>query len=153
MKNNFSINKFLSRLIFVICLIIILGTFFALVKKLFSSEKSSTEQNSLLPIELDSFEIYKKLGKIRTASKDGIPIVISVYFPFEKADTEFYEEISVKNESIKSVISSYFPEYSLEELKRNGENVVKADLLKNINEKLVLNKIDEIYFEEYIFFN
>ena len=114
MKNNFSINKFLSRLIFVICLIIILGTFFALVKKLFSSEKSSTEQNPPLPIELDSFEIYKKLGKIRTASKDGIPIVISVYFPFEKADTEFYEEISVKNESIKSVISSYIPEYFLE---------------------------------------
>ena len=69
MKNNFSINKFLSRLIFVICLIIILGTFFALVKKLFSSEKSSTEQNSPLPIELDSFEIYKKLGKIRTCHK------------------------------------------------------------------------------------
>ena len=65
MKNNFSINKFLSRLIFVICLIIILGTFFALVKKLFSSEKSSTEQNPPLSIELDSFEIYKKLGKIR----------------------------------------------------------------------------------------
>ena len=153
-KKKITVNKILSYCILVIILVIVFGTFIYFVGNLFKDENSS-EKKDEQPILLnaDSFEIYKKLGKIRTASKDGIPIVISVYFPFEKADTEFYEEISVKNESIKSVISSYFPEYSLEELKRNGENVVKADLLKNINEKLVLNKIDEIYFEEYIFFN
>ena len=153
MKNKFSINKFLSLLIFLICLIIILGTFFVLVKNLFTSENSSEEQKQQLPIELDSFEIYRKLGKIRTVSKDGIPIVISDYFPFEKADTEFYEELSLKNESIKSVISSYFPKYSLEELRKKGENVVQLDLLKSINEKLVLSKISEIYFDEYVFFD
>lgn len=153
MKNKFSINKFLSLLIFLICLIIILGTFFVLVKNLFTSENSSEEQKQQLPIELDSFEIYRKLGKIRTVSKDGIPIVISVYFPFEKADTEFYEELSLKNESIKFVISSYFPKYSLEELRKKGENVVQSDLLKSINEKLVLSKISEIYFDEYVFFD
>jgi flagellar FliL protein len=104
-------------------------------------------------IQFDNQEIYKKLGKIRSVTKDGIPLVISVYFPFDKDDTEFYEEISVKNESIKSMISGFFVNCTLDELKSKGENFVKLELLKKINSNLVLNQIKEIYFEEYVFFD
>lgn len=120
---------------------------------LFSAEKSDVKSTVAEQIQFDNQEIYKKLGKIRSVTKDGIPLVISVYFPFDKDDTEFYEEISVKNESIKSMISGFFVNYTLDEIKTKGETFVKSELLKKINGKLVLNQIKEIYFEEYVFFD
>ena len=153
MKKRISINKILSLCVLALILIIVLGTFLVFVKNLFSSQNDIEKNSEFEKIEFDSKEIYKKIGKVRTATKDGIPLVISVYFPFEKADTEFYEEISVKNESLKSVISSFFLEYSLEELKSKGESFVKREILQNINKKLVLSQIQEIYFEEYVFFD
>jgi flagellar basal body-associated protein FliL len=97
--------------------------------------------------------MYNKIGKIRTSSKDGIPIVVSVYFTFDKNDYEFYEEISVKNESIKSEIATFFYDFTYEELKKIGESKLKDILLQKINEKLVLNKIQELYFENLVFFD
>jgi flagellar basal body-associated protein FliL len=120
---------------------------------LFSAEKSDVKSTVAEQIQFDNQEIYKKLGKIRSVTKDGIPLVISVYFPFDKDDTEFYEEISVKNESIKSMISGFFVNYTLDEIKTKGETFVKSELLKKINGKLVLSQIKEIYFEEYVFFD
>ena len=152
MKKKATINKILSYCILAILLVIILGTFLVFVRNLFfdSREKQIEKQES---ITFDSLEMYKKLGKIRTASKDGIPIVVSVYFPFDKNDYEFYEEISVKNESIKSEIATFFYDFTYEELKKIGETKLKDILLQKINEKLVLNKIQELYFENLVFFD
>lgn len=152
-KKKITVNKILSYCILVIILVIVFGTFIYFVGNLFKDENSS-EKKDEQPILLnaDSFEIYKKIGRIRTSTKDEIPIVISVYFPFPKEDREFYEEISVKNQSLKAVISSYFLDYTKEELERKGEISIKRDILFLINEKLVLNKIPELYFEEYLFF-
>lgn len=152
-KKKITVNKILSYCILVIILVIVFGTFIYFVGNLFKDENSS-EKKDEQPILLnaDSFEIYKKIGRIRTSTKDEIPIVISVYFPFSKADREFYEEISVKNQSLKAVISSFFLDYTKEELERKGEISIKRDILSLLNEKLVLNKIPELYFEEYLFF-
>ena len=153
MKRKFTLNSFLYFCIFLILLIIIIGTFLVFMVDLFSAEKSDVKSTVAEQIQFDNQEIYKKLGKIRSVTKDGIPLVISVYFPFDKDDTEFYEEISVKNESIKSMISGFFVNYTLDEIKTKGETFVKSELLKKINGKLVLNQIKEIYFEEYVFFD
>lgn len=152
-KKKITVNKILSYCILVIILVIVFGTFIYFVGNLFKDENSS-EKKDEQPILLnaDSFEIYKKIGRIRTSTKDEIPIVISVYFPFPKEDREFYEEISVKNQSLKAVISSYFLNYTKEELEKKGEISIKRDILSLLNEKLVLNKIPELYFEEYLFF-
>ena len=153
MKRKFTFNSFLYFCIFLILLIIIIGTFLVFVVDLFSEKKSDVKSTVVEQIQFDNQEIYKKLGKIRSVTKDGIPLVISVYFPFDKDDTEFYEEISVKNESIKSMISVFFVNYTLDEIKTKGETFVKSELLKKINGKLVLSQIKEIYFEEYVFFD
>ena len=152
-KKKITVNKILSYCILVIILVIVFGTFIYFVGNLFKDENSS-EKKDEQPILLnaDSFEIYKKIGRIRTSTKDEIPIVISVYFPFPKEDREFYEEISVKNQSLKAVISSYFLDYTKEELERKGEISIKRDILSLLNEMLVLNKIPELYFEVYLFF-
>ena len=102
-KSKISINKILSYCILAILLIIIFGTFVFFVSNLVknSNEKEnqieSTKQiQNKNTLDFDSMDVYEKLGKIRTASKDGIPLVLSVYFPYDVNDREFYEELSVK---------------------------------------------------------
>ena len=43
--------------------------------------------------------------------------------------------------------------FTYEELKKIGESKLKDILLQKINEKLVLNKIQELYFENLVFFD
>jgi flagellar basal body-associated protein FliL len=152
-KQKLSVNGVLSYCILVIVLIIIIGTFVFFVGNLFKNENSENSTSVDGEIVFDSKEVYKKLGKIRTSTKDGIPLVVSIYFPFDKNDTEFYEEISVKNESLKAIISGYFVVYTYDDLKTKGENFIKEEILRKMNDKLVLSKIEELFFEEFVYFD
>lgn len=155
MRKKKTVNQILSYCILAIILLIIFGTFVVFVVNLFSfsNQKNEISSNEEIVLAVDSQEIYRKIGRIRSATKDGIPIVISVYFPFPKDDIDFYEELSVKNESLKSEIVRYFTNYSYDELKIKNENSIKREVINQLNEKLVLNKIETIYFEEFIFFD
>ena len=152
-KQKLSVNGVLSYCILAIVLIIIIGTFVFFVSNLFKNEKSENSTSVNEEIVFDSKEVYKKLGKIRSSTKDGIPLVVSIFFPFDKNDTEFYEEISVKNESLTAIISGYFVFYTYDDLKTKGENSIKEEILKKMNDKLVLSKIEELFFEEFVYFN
>ena len=66
-------------------------------------------------------------------------------------DTEFYEELSRKNPEIKNIIIDYFKAYTKNQLIAMGEITIKNDLLQKINEQLVLNKIQNIYFSEFTY--
>lgn len=158
MRKKKTVNQILSYCILAIVLLIIFGTFVVFVVNLFSfsnqkNEARTISSNEEIVLAVDSQEIYRKIGRIRSATKDGIPIVISVYFPFPKDDIDFYEELSIKNESLKSEIVRYFTNYSYDELKIKNENSIKREVINQLNEKLVLNKIETIYFEEFIFFD
>jgi len=155
MRKKKTVNQILSYCILAIILLIIFGTFVVFVVNLFSfsNQKNEISSNEEIVLAVDSQEIYRKIGRIRSATKDGIPIVISVYFPFPKDDIDFYEELSIKNESLKSEIVRYFTNYSYDELKIKNENSIKREVINQLNEKLVLNKIETIYFEEFIFFD
>lgn len=158
MRKKKTVNQILSYCILAIILLIIFGTFVVFVVNLFSfsnqkNEARTISSNEEIVLAVDSQEIYRKIGRIRSATKDGIPIVISVYFPFPKDDIDFYEELSIKNESLKSEIVRYFTNYSYDELKIKNENSIKREVINQLNEKLVLNKIETIYFEEFIFFD
>ena len=155
MRKKKTVNQILSYCILAIILLIIFGTFVVFVVNLFSfsNQKNEISSDEEIVLAVDSQEIYRKIGRIRSATKDGIPIVISVYFPFPKDDIDFYEELSVKNESLKSEIVRYFTNYSYDELKIKNENSIKREVINQLNEKLVLNKIETIYFEEFIFFD
>lgn len=155
MRKKKTVNQILSYCILAIILLIIFGTFVVFVVNLFSfsNQKNEISSDEEIVLAVDSQEIYRKIGRIRSATKDGIPIVISVYFPFPKDDIDFYEELSIKNESLKSEIVRYFTNYSYDELKIKNENSIKREVINQLNEKLVLNKIETIYFEEFIFFD
>lgn len=103
------------------------------------------------------YSAYRKIGKIRTSTagdqknKRGTIIIIQPYFSYPAEDTEFYEELARKNPEIKSIIINYFKAYTKNQLTAMGEITIKNDLLQKINEQLVLNKIQNIYFSEFTY--
>lgn len=100
-------------------------------------------------------EVFTDLGTIRTGTRDepSVPIVLKPYFSYPADDTEYYEELCRKTRKIQLLITQYFADFTKEQLIDNGEQKVKQDLLRLINDELVLGTIPAIYFEQYIFFD
>lgn len=82
----------------------------------------------------------------------GTLVIITPWFTYPSEDTAFYEELSRKSGILRSSILIYFSQHTEEELSKLGEQKVKADLRNVLNNELVLGKISDIYFTDYIFF-
>jgi flagellar basal body-associated protein FliL len=99
------------------------------------------------------------LGQIRAAVKpeslqaDTQVVLVSPWFLYPSDDGPFYEELSTKSRKLTAIVVDYFSQRSLDELLRKGEIGVKNDIVSLINEELILGKIPELYFDEYIFFD
>lgn len=97
---------------------------------------------------------YRKLGSLRAVTRSeqksgkGVNVVIKPVLSYDSGDTEFFEELSRKNSSIKSIFVQYFSSRTKDELKSSGEEKIKAELKEQINSILTLNKIREIYFDD-----
>ena len=62
-----------------------------------------------------------------------------------------YEELCQKQRKIRTIILQFFTQKTQKELFSMGEEVIKSEILKLINEELSMGKIEALYFEEYIF--
>ena len=125
-------------------------------------KKKKNLQNSKSSFEVseskdDTLKVFAGLGRIRCSLKpEGdtnvrCPVVISPWFNYDKNDIQFYEELSKKAPLFKSLISSYFANGTKTHFQKIGEEQVKKEILSILNEHLVLGKIDELFFSEYIF--
>ena len=63
----------------------------------------------------------------------------------------FFEELARKKNVIINCISTYFLERTKLDLLSTSEEKIKADLLQIINGQLVLGKIQNVYFTDYLF--
>lgn len=113
-----------------------------------AQEKSSGEDNSA---------VFTGFGRIRTvtaasdASELPTSVIISPWFSYKADDTAFFEELSRKNGLLKGIVQNYFTRFSEKELRKKGEERIKAELCAELNENLSLSKIETLYFSEYIF--
>lgn len=96
--------------------------------------------------------VYSQLGRLRAATADdpSVSVIVTPYFPYPADDEEFFEEVSLKNRKIKLLIIEYFSSYTAVELKKEGELKIKSDLVRLINEELVIGDISALFFEEFI---
>jgi flagellar basal body-associated protein FliL len=101
---------------------------------------------------------YTALGQIRVEVKPDprqtdaqAVVVVSPWFLYPSDDSTFYEELSVKNRKLKAIVLDYFSQRTLDELLRKGEIDVKNDIVSLVNEELIMGKIPELFFDEYIF--
>ena len=155
-----SINKMLSIILLALFAVILFMTITAFISVKTKSKKNL--QNSKSSFEVseskdDTLKVFAGLGRIRCSLKpEGdtdvrCPVVISPWFNYDKNDIQFYEELSKKAPLFKSLISSYFANGTKTHFQKIGEEQVKKEILSILNEHLVLGKIDELFFSEYIF--
>lgn len=150
--NRITLNKILIAIIIFLG-VIIMGTTLAVATR--PKDFTVVKAQAQTPAESKTAS-YKNIGRIRTvtASKkneNGTTVVLTPLLSYTKGDEEFFEELSRKNAMIKSVFINYFSSQTAEELKRKDDAQIKKELSAQINELLVLNKIQDIYFEDLIF--
>lgn len=160
------LNKILLSVALVIVAVIISGTLIA-----FATNKAhpgaslrtidpTPEESNIISQNSQEFDSFVGLPRIRATTKPseqdeedrGTPLVLTLWFPYPKDDTAFYEELSRKSGTMTTLIVSYFAEHTERELRSRGEEKVKKDLLEILNTQLVLGKINSLYFTEYVYF-
>lgn len=103
------------------------------------------------------YATFTGIGQLRIATKQDpfsktvSTLVINPWFSYTKGDEQFVEELSRKTLFMKNEITKYVQNKTKQQLKSLGEEKVKSDLKDIFNKELVLNKIKEIYFSQYIF--
>ncbi len=150
---NVTLNKILVA-VAIFLFLMILGTTIAVKTK--SPAAPVVKAQPQKPLK-DNLYSYKNLGRIRAVTateknkKSGTTVVLTPLISYTKDDKEFFEELSRKNTMIKSVFVNYFSARTISQLKSKTDQQIKTELLAELNEILVLNKIQDIYFEDLIF--
>lgn len=154
-----SLNKILLIIIYFLAVMIVTSTITIFAMRRAKPKKSPSpnriEKSSLGNEKLSSFTGIKRIRAVTAPDEkhaDGVSLIITPWFSYTAGDTEFFEELSRKSPELRSVIVVYFHGRAYPELKKIGERKIKDQLLEEINSKLVLNRIKEIYFSEYVFF-
>lgn len=160
MKNEkLSLNKILTIILVFIAALFIVSTILVFAEKKTSFQKRTQANNfeGAFNSSSENLSSFTGIARIRCSTKseenhpNGVPLVITPYFSYQKDDVEFFEELSRKTPEIRKIIEEYFSSRTYTELKNTDEDKIKSDLLEKINENLFLNKIRQIYFSEYIF--
>ena len=86
------------------------------------------------------------------ADEPGALLIVKAAIPYSPADGQFQEELVRKLPEIREAVRSFFSLYTLSELQATPEAELKAQLLKRLDRILVLGNPEDIYFEEFIFF-
>ena len=150
---NITLNKILVA-VAIFLFLMILGTTIAVKTK--SPAVPVVKAQPQKPLK-DNLYSYKNLGRIRAVTateknkKSGTTVVLTPLISYTKDDKEFFEELSRKNAMIKSIFVNYFSLRTISQLKSKTDQQIKTELLAELNEILVLNKIQDIYFEYLIF--
>ena len=156
------LNKFLVAIIILLVIVIVTGTLITkLAPKKDASPKELIAQGKAVNLAqpADTSDIaYFELGTLRisTVNKDeenmlGIGMVLSPWLAYPAQDSVFYEELMRKKGLVKSVFQQYFSERTKEEILSQSEESIISTLLTEVNKKLSLGRVSDIYFTDYLF--
>ena len=159
MKSS-KLDKVLLYIIAGLIFILITGTIVGLIsKKNNSVEVLMSEgklENLVEPIDTDEIA-YFELGRMRiipkldTDEEVATVMVISPWLSYPSGDTVFYEELSRKQGVIKGVFTSCFSSLTKDEILSLTEERLINSLIDEINKKLSLGKVSNIYYTDYLF--
>lgn len=101
---------------------------------------------------------YFALGTLRitTLNDDednmlGIGLVLSPWLAYPAGDTIFYEELDRKKNVLKAVFQHYFSERTKEQILSATEEKIITDLTAEVNQRLSLGRVSDVYFTDYLF--
>lgn len=130
------------------CFILILSIFAFMQKK--SPKKLTINDSEFVPTQKNEKVLFSDIGTLRAKTKDGVTVVIAPFFEYSKGDLAFQEELVKKKLTFREIFLDFFLEQNVKEIKKSGEKKIKDELLVLINKRLVLNKIETLYFEKFI---
>lgn len=157
MKNKITFNKILLAVAAGIVLGVIAATAVFVTKKSVTPGAGlrKIENKSLLGKNSAPFDLFGTLRISTRIDKDEIRhvLVVAPWIEYDKNDTELYEELDRKLSGIKQIFTQYFSSRTKNEILSMTENQIKNEILVQINENLVLGKVEKIYFKDFIFLN
>lgn len=145
----------LRSILFILIAVIVIGTVIAAVKKTketsfaLNDEGANTRTSYIPPKE---YALYGDLGQLRAVTADNPPItvILKPFLEYKASDTAFQEELVAKKEALKKDILDWFSLESAYRLSSELPQEIKQALIERINKQLVLGKIHNIYFEEFV---
>lgn len=144
----------IATIIFFLALTSLFGFIF-MPDKIGSSfrKKEPTIEQASVKQEKNDLSVFSSIGRLRLLTSDNkdITIILKPYFFYPSSDKDFYEELVTKNQKMRFLISEYFENKSFDFIKTTKEMEIKKELLEILNESLVMGKIQDLYFDEYIF--
>ncbi|MDR1126672.1 MAG: flagellar basal body-associated FliL family protein [Treponema sp.] len=104
------------------------------------------------PAPLIEDNIFTGIGRIRAITGDSPPqtVIVSIAFPYDKADTPFTEELALQMPEFRSVTFAFFKSLSAKDLYNMGEDSIKEALLSRYNAALRLGRIPVLYFNDFM---
>jgi flagellar FliL protein len=104
---------------------------------------------------ISEFAVFNGFQQLRLATADNppVPVIITPYLTYTNGDTELNEELNMKMRHFRTIFADYFSSHTQKELTEIGEQNIKAEITEKLNSELVLGKIINLYFSEYIFLN
>ncbi len=96
--------------------------------------------------------LYGDIGQLRVSTVDIPPatIILTPFLEYRSEDTAFQEELVNKKEVLKHSIIEWFSIQSAYRLNSEPPETMKRELITAINAQLVLGKIQNIYFEDFV---
>lgn len=136
----------------VLALVLLAGTLYALVFRPAGTEPPRrTPENGRVPDAAVS-GVFTGIGRLRasTAGPEPATVILSVTFPYPQDDKPFMEELASRITNFRNIAREYIAAFSAEELRREDETSIKAEILRRYNLLLRLGQIETLYFNEYL---
>ncbi|MGP1577011.1 MAG: flagellar basal body-associated FliL family protein [Treponema sp.] len=144
--------RVLYSIIAVLILIIVIGSVIGFSRK--KSEKAVVQhpQDSYTYTPQKEYVLYGDFGQLRasTVDKPAITIVLTPFLEYAADDTALQEELVTKKEILKKTMLEWFSIQSAYRLGSESPDYIKTGLIQALNKKLMLGKIRNIYFEDFV---
>jgi flagellar basal body-associated protein FliL len=155
-----SLVRFLTALLIILFLVILGGTFYAVIRGPVEGEGGpaggGTEGSGAEDLgnagSSGAIAVFTGIGRLRIPLRGGTraTVVLSIVFPYPVGDRPFTEELSGKVSLFRRIAQDYFGSLSPEELGPLNEDKTKAELLKRFNGELQLGTIEVLFFNDFM---
>ncbi|MGP1594596.1 MAG: flagellar basal body-associated FliL family protein [Treponema sp.] len=142
----------LYSIIIVLILIIIAGSIIGISQKKSEKTLKSAQKDTYTYTPQKHYALYGDFGQLRASTVDSpaITIVLTPFLEYAADDTALQEELVTKKDILKKTILEWFSIQSAYRLSSEAPDYIKTGLIQALNEKLILGKIRNIYFEDFV---
>jgi flagellar basal body-associated protein FliL len=149
-KQPDSLVRFLGIVLIALVLIILGGTFYAVIRGPAGESGAGTEAPGGSP---EAVAFFTGLGRLRIpvrGENSRVAVVLSLVFPYPAEDRPFAEELAGKVSLLRRIVQDYFASLSPAQLAPLDENKTKAELLRRFNAELRLGSIEVLFFNDFM---